>query len=91
MLNDILKMIFDRMPSTWDDETRLAASEDSRKKQALANINRPKTDIQKQRMSEAKKGIPKPKVQCPHCGIFCAVNMAQRWHFDNCKYKKEFK
>lgn len=43
------------MPSTWDDETRSAASEDSRKKQALANIDRPKTDIQKQRMSEAKK------------------------------------
>jgi hypothetical protein len=91
MLNDILKMIFDRMPSTWDEETRLAALEDSRRKQALANTNRPKTEIQKQRMSAAKKGIPKPKVQCPHCGILCAVNVAGRWHFDNCKYKKEFK
>lgn len=29
--------------------------------------------------------IIKEKVQCPHCGIMCAANMAKRWHFDNCK------
>jgi hypothetical protein len=38
-----------------------------------------------QKMSNAKKGIPKQKVKCPHCNKEVAVNMATRWHFDNCK------
>ena len=35
--------------------------------------------------SEQRKGIPKPKVECPHCNKRVAVNMKNRWHFDNCK------
>lgn len=37
------------------------------------------------KMSEYRKGIPKPKVECPHCFKLIAVNTAKRWHFDNCK------
>lgn len=28
------------------------------------------------------------KLICPHCAKEASVNMAYRWHFDNCKYKK---
>lgn len=30
-------------------------------------------------------GVPKKKVECPHCKKHVAVNTAKRWHFDNCK------
>ena len=38
-----------------------------------------------QKMSNAKKGIPKPKITCPHCSRDIGINMAKKWHFDNCK------
>lgn len=31
------------------------------------------------------KGVPKPKVECPHCKKMIAVNTSRRYHFDNCK------
>jgi len=40
------------------------------------------------KMSEQRKGIPKPKIECPHCHKLVAVNTAKRWHFDNCKDKE---
>lgn len=30
------------------------------------------------------KGVPKPKITCPHCQKEVAINTANRWHFDNC-------
>ena len=54
--------------------------------------------------SKATKGIKKPSLQgrpahnrgkasktlrCPHCSKIGAVNLMPRYHFDNCKYKKE--
>ena len=37
------------------------------------------------KMSAQRKGVPKPRVDCPHCLKSTAVNLAKRWHFDNCK------
>jgi hypothetical protein len=39
----------------------------------------------KAKLSAARKGIPKPKVTCPHCGKSGGSNVMKRWHFDNCK------
>ena len=41
----------------------------------------------KRMYSEQRKGILKPKVECPHCKKMIAVNMSKRWHNDNCKDK----
>lgn len=43
------------------------------------------SDEAKAKMSVRRKGIPKPKVECPHCKKLVAINTAKRWHFDNCK------
>ena len=38
------------------------------------------------KISDAKKGIPKPKYQCPHCNREIAgASNAKRWHFDRCQ------
>lgn len=34
---------------------------------------------------ERLSGKPKPKIQCPHCGLFGNVMVMPRWHFENCK------
>lgn len=33
------------------------------------------------------KGIPLPKIECPHCHNFYDTLNAKKWHFDNCKLK----
>jgi len=32
-------------------------------------------------------GIPKPRIQCPHCGHVGGNGAMGRWHFDRCKRK----
>jgi hypothetical protein len=49
---------------------------------------RTQSEEAKAKMSAARKGKPKPKVECPHCNKLIAVNIAKRWHFDNCKDKE---
>lgn len=39
------------------------------------------------RLAAAGKGVPKPKVKCPHCEMVGAMNVMKRFHFDNCKEK----
>lgn len=70
----------------------LKPSKETRLKTSLALKGRPspmkgrlQTDEAKAKMSAQRKGIPKPKVECPHCQKSVAVNTAKRWHFDNCK------
>ena len=35
-----------------------------------------------------KRGIPKPKITCPHCGKEGGNSLMTRYHFDNCKNKE---
>jgi hypothetical protein len=35
--------------------------------------------------SEVTKGVAKPRIECPHCKMMIAKNVADRFHFDNCK------
>jgi ribosomal protein S27AE len=46
---------------------------------------RTQTTEAKLKMSKARKGIAKPRVDCPNCSNSVAINTAKRWHFDNCK------
>jgi hypothetical protein len=35
----------------------------------------------------SSKGIPKPKITCPHCNKIGGASSMKRWHFDKCKFK----
>ncbi len=70
-------------------------SEETKRKTSEALLGRPspmkgrkQSDEAKAKMSAYRKGLPKPKVDCPHCQKHIAVNVAKRWHFDNCKDKE---
>jgi hypothetical protein len=72
--------------------TAYRPSEETKRKTSEALLGRPspmkdrkQTEESKAKMSAMRKGLPKPKVACPHCQKFIAVNTAKRWHFDNCK------
>jgi len=70
-------------------------SEETKRKISEALKGRPSsmkgrahTDEAQAKMSAQRKGIPKPKVECPYCKQQVAVNVSKRWHFDNCKHKE---
>jgi hypothetical protein len=70
-------------------------SEETKAKTSLALLGRPspmkgrkQSEEAKVKMSEWRKGRAKPRVDCPHCLKSIAVNVAKRWHFDNCKSKE---
>jgi len=59
------------------------------------NPGKNKTEKTKLKISDAKrgipsktKGIPRKKIICPHCGKIGGEGLMNRWHFNNCKYKK---
>lgn len=69
-------------------------SEETKRKTSEALLGRPspmkgrkQSEEAKAKMSAHRKGLSKPKVNCPHCQKSIAVNTAKRWHFDNCKGK----
>jgi hypothetical protein len=73
-------------------ETNYRPSEETKKKVSNTLRGRPSpmkgrchTEASKIKMSESRLGIPKPKVECPQCMKVIAVNVAKRWHFENCK------
>lgn len=45
----------------------------------------PKDHIEAIRL--AHKGVPKRKLECPHCHKLVPCNLINRWHNDNCKLK----
>jgi len=75
--------------------TTYRPSEETKRKTSEALLGRPspmkgrkQSEEAKAKMSAWRKGLPKPKVDCPHCQKAIAVNVAKRWHFDNCKDKE---
>lgn len=60
-------------------------------RRGVPSWNSGKTGLQKHtaetkhKMSIAKLGIPKPKIECPHCGKIGGYPQMKQWHFDNCK------
>ena len=66
------------------EETKRKTSE-TLKGRPSPNKGRPMTEENKQMISERFLGVPKTKIECPHCKKMTAVHTAKRWHFDNCK------
>jgi hypothetical protein len=48
-------------------------------------FNKVHSDLQKQKWSEIRSGIPKNKVCCVHCKKEVGINIFPRWHGINCK------
>lgn len=63
------------------DETRQKMSESSPWK----GKSLPAESVAKR--SQSRRGIPRPKVECPHCGKVGGAGAMQVWHFDNCKMR----
>jgi hypothetical protein len=49
------------------------------------------SEEQRKKMSEDRKDKKRKRIKCPHCGKIGGNNNMKRYHFDNCKYKKEEK
>jgi len=66
-------------------------SESSKEKIRLYNLEkshsrgRVQSKESKLKISIAKSGIKKPKLECPHCGLLSAAHIAYTYHFDSCK------
>jgi hypothetical protein len=65
-------------------------SEETKLKKSISAKERYKT---REHHSKGKpswnKGIEMPKIECPYCGILVDKSNGKKWHFDNCKNKKE--
>lgn len=71
------------------DEHRAKTSASGKKAWASgAYDNRPQLSKEaRKKIGEKNRGKKREKVTCPHCQKSVAVNVAPRWHFDNCKHK----
>lgn len=82
----ISKTLKENPVSYWLNETR---SEETKKKISDGNRNKKVSSESREKISQATKGIPKQKIMCPYCEIIGGEPQMKRWHFDNCKLKKE--
>jgi hypothetical protein len=64
---------------THSDEAKLAMRQ--------KHLGKKFSEETKRKMSAATKGIAKPKLTCPHCGLLGGAPQMKRHHFDNCKEK----
>lgn len=55
----------------------------------LGELNSAKRPEVRKKISDKLKGIPKLKIKCPHCVCIGQPSNMHRWHFNNCKFKKE--
>lgn len=46
---------------------------------------REKIGASKRGKTIATKGVPKQKIECPHCEKIGGISQMKRWHFENCK------
>jgi len=51
------------------------------------NYGKPMSEEQKQLLRSALKA--RPRVTCPHCSKILDESNAKRWHFNNCKHRKD--
>jgi hypothetical protein len=70
-------------------------SDETRKKKSLSLVGNSngknsmlgKTHSQNTINAIRNAALNRNKLECPHCKKQIAVNVANRWHFDNCKHK----
>lgn len=75
------------------------ASEETKKKMSAAKIGKSRPEISialkgkpkppgfSEKLRQAKLGVKRKEVTCPHCGKTGGDNNMKRWHFDNCRIK----
>lgn len=84
---------------THSEETRKTLSQKLRgrvlSEEHKAALRKPRKNTEKMKGHKKSpetlakiKGIPKPKVECPHCKQLVPIHLRNRWHFDNCKVKQ---
>lgn len=62
-------------------------SDEAKEKMRQKKLGSTLSEEHKQKVGEALKGKPKPKLTCPHCGKTGGAPQMKRHHFDNCKEK----
>jgi len=77
-------------------KTGVQQSKETTAKIAAANTGKKRSEEARANMRAAAKGRPshfkgklRPKVTCPHCGKEGGANLMKRYHFDNCKLKRD--
>jgi len=63
------------------------ASADQREANSAARRGVPRSLDACAKHSATIRGIPKPKLTCPHCGLTGGTPQMKRYHFDKCKSK----
>jgi len=63
-------------------------SEESKKRRSDALKGTVRSFESNQKTSNSMKGVGKPKLSCPHCGVEGGAPQMKQWHFDNCKKRK---
>ena len=71
-------------PRSHTEDTKKKMSESSKK-------GWDGNDVRRELISNYRKGTPRPKIECPHCGKVGGEGVMKRWHFDNCKVEIENK
>ncbi len=69
----------------WNKDVKTGPIPNEIKQLRYINVRKPRSNFQKQTVSDKMKGIEKPKVSCPHCGKIGGRPAMIRFHFDNCK------
>lgn len=79
-----------------DDATRQKISDSKRGKKRSAATRKaiskakkgkktaPRSSEFVAQLKERLKGVPKPRIECPHCNLQGSPNNMKKWHFDNC-------
>jgi hypothetical protein len=76
-------------PLSEDHKARISAGRKGVKNSPRSESHSAKLSAANKGKPSPKKGVPKLKVICPHCGKEGGTNLMKRWHFDNCKLKRD--
>ena len=73
---------------TLTKEQRQALSETIKRKYENDSEFREKMLANAMKGADKIRGVPQVKIQCPHCNKIGGISPMKRWHFDNCKERK---
>jgi group I intron endonuclease len=82
------KILSEKLKGTKPWNTGKERSIETKEKLSKALKGKPITQEHRENISKAQKGRVYKKCVCIHCGKVGGVNVMQKWHFNNCKYKK---
>ena len=85
--NQTRKILSDKLKGTKPWNTGIPRSESTKQKLSAILKNKPLTQQHKENISKAQQGREYKISICPYCNKSGGVNVMQRWHFDNCKFK----